>query len=68
MYIKHTNNFCFFIAHSIEPSRVPDTLQLSAISAARAFCASRFINNFPVFNGPEYSDSPCLHHLTLTVI
>jgi len=31
--------------------RVPDMFQLDAISDVRAFCASRKINKFRVFNG-----------------
>jgi hypothetical protein len=46
-----------------EKSRVPDTFQLGAISAATAFSASRFFDNLRIFNGREYSDSPRRHHL-----
>jgi hypothetical protein len=38
--------------------RVPDTLQFGAISAATAFSASPFFNNFRIFNNREYSDPP----------
>jgi len=43
-------------------SRVPDTFQLSAILPCSAFLASRKISNLRVFNNPEHSDSPRLHH------
>jgi hypothetical protein len=43
--------------------RVPDTFQLGAILSYTAFLASRKINRLRVFNTPEYSNSPRLHHL-----
>jgi hypothetical protein len=43
-------------------SCVPDMFQLGAISQFLAVLAPRKINKFCVFNQPEYSDSPGLHH------
>src|SRR5215467_4152855 len=51
-----------------EKTRVPDTFQFGAISDATAFRACRFFNKFRVFNSPEYSDSPRLHHIKSLVI
>ena len=48
--------------------RVPDTFQVGAISDARAFCASRKINKFRVFNNPEYSDSHRRYHFKARLI
>ena len=45
-----------------------DTFQLAAILPCSAFLASRKINKLRVFNKPEYSDSPRLHHLKVSVI
>jgi len=39
-------------------SRVPDTFQLSAISAFSDFCASSKINNLRVFNGQDIPTPP----------
>jgi len=47
--------------------RVPDTFQLGAILSFTAFLAGRKINKLRVFNTPEYSSSPRLHHLLLCV-
>ena len=55
------------IARIPKKSRVPDTFQLGAISAFFDFRARRFFNNLRVFNTPEYSNSPRLHHLFLCV-
>jgi hypothetical protein len=49
-------------------SRVPDTFQLGAILAYTAFLAGREINNLRVFNTPEYSDSPRLHHFFVNTV
>jgi len=46
-------------------SRVPDTFQLGAIPAFSDFGACPFFNNLCVFNTPEYSNSPRLHHLSM---
>jgi hypothetical protein len=51
-----------------EKSRTPDTFQLGAILPFFAFLASRKINKLRVFNTPDYSDSPRLHHLNASVI
>jgi hypothetical protein len=48
--------------------RVPDTFQLGAILPFCAFLAARKMNNLRVFNGPEHSDSPRLHHTKAFII
>ena len=47
---------------------VPDTFQLGAIFACSAFLAFRKINKLRIFNTPEYSNSPRLHHFKVCVI
>jgi hypothetical protein len=57
-----------FCAEKNEKPRVPDTVQLGAISPFSAFLASLKISNLRVFNIREYSDSPRLHHIKASVI